>query len=206
MKGALVELVPAAGGSAPNALVPNVIVFQFNPETLKHSFTQTLSPPPPSGHQESDPLAVSGPPGETFSFTLILDSNDQLADSDASVADDAKKFGLYTRLAALEMLIHPTAIANLLKEPPGGRRKGKRNTPAALVPVVLFVWGPGRILPVRVTSLSFNETLYDAALLNPTHAEVQIELRVLTTDDLKGVKGKAQTLANAAYKYALGLR
>jgi len=39
-----------------------------------------------------------------------------------------------------------------------------------LQPTVLFVWGPGRILPVRVTGLSITEKLYDE-FLNPTHAD-----------------------------------
>ena len=39
-------------------------------------------------------------------------------------------------------------------------------------------------MPVRVTALTVTERLYDRALLNPTHAEVQITLRVLTSDEL----------------------
>ena len=36
-------------------------------------------------------------------------------------------------------------------------------------------------LPVRVAALSISEKLYDATLLNPTHVEAQISLRVLTS-------------------------
>jgi hypothetical protein len=204
MKGALVELVPVG-----SATIPTVIVFQFNPETLTHSLTQTTPSPPHGGTQESDPLAASGLPAETFGFTLSLDVTDQLIDADRAVVDDAKRYGLYTRLAALELLVHPTAVADFLKDvdSTAPRRGTKRSTPAALVPAVLFVWGPGRIVPVRVTRLSITEKLYDAALLNPTHAEAQIELQVLTADDLKPVKGKRiSQLAKAAYKYNLGLR
>ena len=59
--------------------------------------------------------------------------------------------------------------------------------------MVLFVWGPGRIVPVRVTALSITEKLYDATLLNPTHVEAQITLRVLTQDELKYVTGPLGT-------------
>jgi hypothetical protein len=70
---------------------------------------------------------------------------------------------------------------------------------------VLFVWGAGRIVPVRVTSLAITEQLYDAAL-NPTHAEAQIELRVLTTEELDSVTGALKTIAQGAYKYTKGKR
>ena len=78
--------------------------------------------------------------------------------------------------------------------------------PAAQLPTVLFVWGPGRILPVRVTSLTITEKLYDAVLLNPTHVEAQIGLRVLTQEELKYVDGPLGSLANTAYGYSQGLR
>jgi hypothetical protein len=74
------------------------------------------------------------------------------------------------------------------------------------VPTVLFVWGPGRILPVRVTSLTITEKLYDATLLNPTHAEAQIGLKVLTPDELQAVTGPLAGIAQAAYTFSQGLR
>ena len=74
-----------------------------------------------------------------------------------------------------------------------GGSGSKTTVPKGQVPMVLFVWGPGRILPVRVTALLINEKLY-YVLLNPTHAEAQISLKVLTTDDLKAVKGTLGTV------------
>jgi len=71
---------------------------------------------------------------------------------------------------------------------------------------VLFVWGPGRIVPVRVTSLTFTEKLYDAILLNPIHVEAQLGLRVLTQDELAKVNGPLATVAKAASSYSQGLR
>ena len=61
---------------------------------------------------------------------------------------------------------------------------------------MLFVWGPGRIVPVRVTGLTITEKLYDP-LLNPIHAEVQLTLRVLTPDELKSTTGRLKDFAVA---------
>jgi hypothetical protein len=194
--------------------IPNVILFQYNPETMTHAWTPAAASPGTPG-QASNPLAISGQPQESFSFTLAMDSNDTIADGNAVVAGIAELSGVYSRLAALEMLLFPTA-------PPGGGLIGSvtaalgigggsssnptQQVPAAQVPTVLFVWGPGRIVPVRVTALSITEKLYDSTLLNPTHVEAQITLRVLTQDELKYVDGPLGGLAKTAYSYSHGLR
>jgi hypothetical protein len=122
---------------------------------------------------------------------------------------------VYTRVAALEMLLFPTAapgggligsVSAALGITAGASSDPTRQVPAAQLPTVLFVWGPGRIVPVRVTSLTITERLYDAVLLNPTHVEAQIGLRVLTQEELKYVDGPLGSLANTAYGYSQGLR
>ncbi len=70
---------------------------------------------------------------------------------------------------------------------------------------MLFVWGPQRIVPVRVTALSTSETLYDSSL-NPIHAEVTITLRVLTPEEISGMNGEMKQIAQVAYMYSQGLR
>jgi hypothetical protein len=194
--------------------IPNVIIFQYNPETMTHTWTPATTNPASPGAAASNPLAITGNPQESFSFTLAMDATDMIADGDAVETALATASGVYTRLAALEMLLFPTA-------PPGGGLIGSvsaalgitgggsdptRKVPAAQLPTVLFIWGPGRILPVRVTTLTITEKLYDAVLLNPTHVEAQIGLRVLTEEELKYVDGPLGNLANTAYGYSQGLR
>lgn len=209
LRGALVEFME----SFPIP-IPNVILFQYNPETMTHSWTpaKTGGASTP-GQSPSNPLAISGSPEEQFSFTLQMDSNDTIADGSAVTAGLATVSGVYPRLAALEMLLFPTS-------PPGGGLIGSISSalgiggspppatavPAAQLPTVLFVWGPGRIAPVRVTALSITEKLYDGTLLNPIHAEAQITLKVLTSEELKFVDGPLGILANAATTYTSGLR
>lgn len=223
LKGALVSFTPTFIGVAPN-----VTVFQINPETITHEWKvaeAAPAPPPVRGSKrpppKPDPLAVSGLPGESFSFTLFMDANDQIADAGINVVASgiATNFGLYTRLAALEMLQYPlqavsaglvgTVSASLsasgVTVNVTGPRPVNASVPRLEVPVVLFVWGVQRIVPVRVTQLTITEKLYDTKL-NPIHAEAQIGLRVLTPDELVHIAGPMKTVANVAYVYTQGLR
>jgi hypothetical protein len=194
--------------------IPNVIIFQYNPETMTHGWTPATTNPSAPG-QASNPLAITGQPQETFSFTLAMDSNDTIADGNPVIAGIAEVSGVYTRIAALEMLLFPTAppgggligsVTAALGIGGGGSSTPSAQVPAAQLPTVIFVWGPGRIVPVRVTALSITEKLYDATLLNPTHVEAQITLRVLTADELKYVDGPLGGLAKTANSYSQGLR
>jgi hypothetical protein len=215
LKGAFVEfmdtfLIP----------LPNVVVFQFNPETMTHTWKPAEAAPTPK-QGKANPLAVRGVPGEEFTFTLALDAGDTIADGGAVGAAIAEVSGVYSRLAALEMLQYPvkaptggglTASVSVSVGPGGvsvgATAKGsapKRPIPQSQVPTVLFVWGPGRILPVRVMSLTVTEKLYDG-LLNPTHADANISLRVLTPDELEYVTGPLKGIARGAYAYSQGLR
>jgi hypothetical protein len=192
-KGALVSVSPAFGSS-----VPNVVVFQFNPETLRHSWTQPMQAK--AGTSGANPYGVQDVPGESFSFTLVMDATDQLAlELPNPQRVDADANGIYSRISALEMLMFPVKPAGALAGASAAARP-RRTVPAAQVPAVLFVWGLGRILPVRLTGLTISETLFDDKL-NPTRAEAQIELRVLTPDELKSA-GPLKDLATAAYDYS----
>jgi hypothetical protein len=212
LKGALVEFMPTF--LVP---LPNVIVFQYNPESLTHTWTQA-EPAGGAGVETSNPLAVKGMPGESFSFTIAMDANDEIADGNVVSAGIASATGVYSRLAALEMLLYPAggdgggllgAVSAAASALTGGASSGPtRTVPQSVIPVVLFVWGPGRIVPVRVTSLTVTEKLYDSAL-SPTHADAQLSLRVLTPAELVAAKADDDVLgglASIAYTYTLTLR
>jgi hypothetical protein len=63
------------------------------------------------------------------------------------------------------------------------------------------VWGPGRITPVRLKTLTIHETSFDE-LLNPIHATADLSFTVLRRDDL----ARHDTLAQAAASYYQGSR
>jgi hypothetical protein len=197
LKGALIEF--SAQMLMP---MPNIIVFQYNPETM----TRTLSPwaPPQTGGQgnaaanETPPTAQPNDPEETFSLTLELDAADALEFPEMHPV--AAVSGVADRLAALELLLYPTgdASASLLGSAGisfGGGSSGA--LPEKKVPVVLFFWGPGRIVPVRITSFSVEEQAF-SPLLYPIRAKVIVGMKVLEKVDGNGM---AEKIANGAYKW-----
>jgi hypothetical protein len=212
LKGAFVQFIPTF--LIPR---PNVVVFQYNPEAITHTWTPAAPETTPSVNSRPNPLAVNSLPGESFSFTLMMDSSDTIADGSAVTADIAKATGLYSRLAALEMLLYPSGsfsaiqllgtVSSALKSTTGLGSTKSTNVPQYMMPTVLFVWGPGRILPVRLTSLTVTEKLYDALLLNPTQVEAQVGIQVLTPDEVATLKPSSlKTIATVAYDYSQALR
>jgi len=81
----------------------------------------------------------------------------------------------------------------------GGSKKPYQLPPNKL-PTVLFFWGPFRILPVTVNTLSITETEYDP-LLNPVRAEISVSLQVLPPSQLD-----KNSLAKGAYTYSQGVK
>ena len=101
LRGALIQFID----TFPRP-TPMVIIFQFNPETMTHGWQPAKAAEGVAG-QPAGPLAVAGSPEESFSFTLAMDANDMIAAGGAS-GELAAASGVYSRLAALEMLLFPT--------------------------------------------------------------------------------------------------
>ncbi len=170
--------------------LPTIVVFQFNPETV--SRTPTLNTEM-AGGERGDPLRVVAVPSESFSFTLRLDATDQLAAKNPIAVAN----GILPALSALELLMYPVQKSVELDVP------GSESAyvyPPNLLPIVLFFWGPFRIMPVNVTSLSINETEYDPAL-NPTRAEVSVSLQVIAPPALSRAPKELQKVLENAYTY-----
>jgi hypothetical protein len=193
-KGALVQLVKDVVG-----MVPNVIPFQYNPEKLSHSLTP-WNPFEVDQTQRGAQAPTVQPfdPKESFTLTLEIDATDDLEDSNpVAVAS-----GIADRLAALKKLTLPTQglIGDLVASARALAGKASEHAVRPTVPVVLFVWGPGRILPVRVTSFSVDESLFSPALY-PIQATVTLGLEVLTPDVFKCQEDIAAKLAVVAYNF-----
>lgn len=209
-KGVLVKYDPAWPP------IPVVTVFQYNPETMTHGWTQP-APPGKAGVESGNPLAVPGLPGESFDFTIYLNADDDIASGIPVLKQVAQRAGLGARLAALELLMYPVngtgataRTGQLLGTVSSGLSSANSGwkLPNSTVPIILFYWNTNRIVPVRITTLSITETLYDEDL-NPRHAQAQLGLRVLTPEELAAANpapGTATDLAVVAYNQTLATR
>ena len=176
--------------------LPTILLFQYNPTQVTRvlAVQAAESGTTPSGSA----LNVVGPAPEDYSVKLEFDATDGLERGGPLTT----AFGISPRLAALEMLMQPVGsslLGNLAGALLGGA--GGAAVPPSKLPLTLFMWGPGRITPVRLKSLTITETAFDE-LLNPIHASADLSFTVLRVADL----GTGDTFARAAATYYQGSR
>lgn len=193
IRGGLVLTDPTTGA------VLRVIALQYNPDTL--SRTLQVKGAGAEGGDHLEALRLKGPAVETIKVEAEIDATDAMEANEGST----NEAGLHPQLAALETLVYPTS--GHLHAVNAEAASGSLEIAPAMAPLPLFIFGPKRIVPVRVTELSITEEAFDAAL-NPTRAKVSLGLRVLSVDDLgfdaKGgnlfmtyLQGKEQLAARA---------
>ncbi len=186
LRGALVEY-----GTDVLGPLPNIVVFQFNPEQISRTLNLAWrgAEAPETETRQREPNQVSGPPTETFQITAHFSAADDLGEGGAA-AVIPRAAGIGPQLAALEKMVYPSAglISGLIGEAidavgdalgAGGGNEPTRPTPREQAPRILFIWGPSRVLPVEIRTMSITEQKFDF-LLNPVQAEVQIGLAVAT--------------------------
>ena len=112
----------------------------------------------------------------TFGFDVRLDATDKLNDGDTIT----EQFGIAPQLSTLELMVYPkdesllgTAVGALL-----GKRKGFSFTRGANPPLILFIFGRKRVLPVNINSINITETEFSTDL-NPMRATVAVKLTVI---------------------------
>ena len=169
LRGGLV-LVDATTGS-----VLRIIALQYNPDTLTRSLQIKGVTGESGDHLEA--LRLKGPPVETIKVEAEIDATDQLEANDRQTSES----GVHPQLAALETLVYPSS--RQLFSHNDEAKAGSIEIAPELSALPLFVFGPKRIVPVRITELSITEEAFDTTL-NPIRAKVSLGLRVLTVDDL----------------------
>jgi len=170
LKGAIIGLDPA------NPLA-SIVVFQYNPDTMTRRL-EARAASGTGGADKSEAFRLMGPPKETITLSIEVDATDGIEQNNPL----AVALGVYPTLSALEMLLYPkslTVIGNAI-----AAAVGILEVIPQEAPLTLFVWGPQRVLPVRITSFSITEEAFDTAL-NPTRAKVDLSLQVLSYYDLK---------------------
>lgn len=194
LRGALIEY-----GTSLIGPIPNIVIFQFNPESL----SRTLQiPTRPTGPTQRETTQAGEKTFEKITFKAHFSAANML-DEDKALA---KLFGIGPQLAALEKMVLPSskiagligaaidAIGDALGD--GGDDAPAQPIPREKYPRILFIWGLTRVLPVTIDSMSISELEYDA-ILNPLRAEVDITLSVINVDDCSD-----DVLAKGALEYS----
>jgi hypothetical protein len=196
LRGAFVEF----GLSVP----PLIVVFQFNPLQLTRNRRLTFA-----GNTTSPDSAIRDFHGrysdlldlrndqvvkvgeQTVGFELRLDATDKLDSGDTI----AEQFGIAPQISTLELMVAPkeegllNGLVAQLGPLPGF---SYQQTPKP--PLVLFVFGRKRVLPVNIDSLNITETEFSADL-NPVRATVAVSLTVIEGPNLPYQYTQAMTEA-----------
>jgi hypothetical protein len=156
---------------------PKTIVFQYNPAKLSRTLTSQLIGGEPG--QRSEMVRYKGAPDESFTVEVVLDATDDLEGGNSPKTSD----GIYPQLSALEMLVYPRK--KQIDKADDLLNKGQMEIggPTYDVPLMLFVWGPNRVLPVSVASVTVTEEEFDVRL-NPIRATLSLSLKALSYSNL----------------------
>jgi Contractile injection system tube protein len=204
------KLMRGALASIEKTTLTDVVLFQYNPESIKRSLKPRLSgwKSGESPKEASTRVNFSDAAGQTISFTAYFDSKD----ADQWFNPVAKALGIAPQLALLEKLINPSVdTVSSAEQTKAGGKMPILTMPA---PGTILVWGLTRVLPVRIQSIDITEEAFDA-LLNPIRASAAISLDVQTygtrsKDDLeygrfKSYHQKVETLAKATSSRAAAM-
>jgi hypothetical protein len=212
LRGALIEYASDFFGP-----LPNLVIFQFNPDTLSRNIS---IPERPTGATSRETSQAGNIPVERITLTAHFSAADKLNTGNII----AQELGIGPQLAALEKMVYPSnLIGELLGEALDkiGDALGlerdddipKQPIPREKYPRILFIWGKTRVLPVLLESMSITEQQYDSSL-NPIQAEVSLGLAVASNPDDKVGKGalkysnlakEAQAIVNLANTVELAI-
>ena len=171
LKGALVVF------ETPIPVPTNVIVFQYNPETMTRNISQPAGGSQAGGGGSANPCSTAGDsrnnlllPTENISSPSNWTPPISWRTSDSLTL----ALGLYPAITALEMLLYPPPVEVALNK--ALAFFGSAFSVSPQIPLVLFVWGAPRVVPVIVNSLTITEQAFDQ-LLNPIQAKVDLDMR-----------------------------
>jgi hypothetical protein len=172
---------------------PLVVVFQFNPLQLSRSRRQEFSMTADArGNEDGRGLSlrdfhqgfkdlldlrdaqhvITHP--ESLDFEIRLDATDKLNEGDRVT----EQFGIAPQLAALELMAQPkneSVFGGLVEQL---LPRGFSFTCTEKPPMILFIWGRKRVLPVNINNLTITETEFHTNL-EPIRATVAVSLTVI---------------------------
>lgn len=192
------------------SLPPLFVVFQFNPVTITRTRSITAGSSDSTGQRcevarqqmlqhMSFIQQVKGDPGKLFTdfragqaltvkqesitFDIRLDATDKLNRGDTIT----EQFGIAPQLSTLELMVTPKnqsvlgGLATALLGGPTGSFAffSEDKNP----PIILFIWGRKKVLPVNFTNMQIKEEEFSTDL-NPTRATITVSLEVLEGPNL----------------------
>jgi hypothetical protein len=181
LRGAIIEY-----GTGLIGPIPNVVIFQFNPESM----TRTMQiPQRPGGTNQRESTQAGDKTIESISFKAHFSATEMLKEDKFL----ARQFGIGPQLCALERMVNPSSIiagaigaaldkiGDALGLGGSDSSEATQPIPREEYPKTLFIWGLTRIMPVTINSMRISELEYDN-LLFPLRAEVDLELGVYQVD------------------------
>jgi hypothetical protein len=220
LHGAFVEF----GLSVP----PLFVVFQYNPLQLTRNRELVYAPPaqptPRATRARPNPSAPAPRPmrdfhgrkefddlnelrkqqlvtvqEESIGFDVRLDATDKLNEGDGI----ARQLGIAPQLSTLELMVQPKG-AGVLAGMVGdllGQRKDFIHPRRPNPPLILFIFGRKRVLPVNINSMHITETEFSADL-NPIRATVAVGLTVIEGNNAPVLASHLMTEAMSALNLA----
>lgn len=200
VRGAFAVFAP---GAYPDG---RLIPFRFNPEGLSRSLqieqaqggqgvdgAQRRSSGSGSAEQSAD--SSSGALKESFSLLIRLDYVDRQEGAPSDEAE-TRKLGLLPEIAALEELMYPAA------SDPQSTQTGREAVAArGPRPTVLLVWGTHRVFPVKLVSMTINETMHNEQLA-PVRVEIEVGLELAREADARDNRAVSDALGYGRSKRA----
>jgi len=179
VKGAIVALRPNSKGIIDSNT--QTFIFQYNPETLTRTISSLNNG---EVSQEEGKKRDANSIVELINLNLEFDATDQLEQPNQH--RDVVENGLHPALAALESIMY-----------------SQSKTENPMQPVVLFLWGPNRIIPVWLDSLKVTEEAFDSNL-NPIRVRIELNMRVRNLSELKsGSSGYAICASHSNHRQML---
>ncbi len=183
---------------------PLKVVFQFNPIQLTRNRSISYAPPNEKNiypsypgedklqegpvrnlreyhHNTNDLLEIRDNQNvtineESIGLELRLDATEDLNE----VNPKADQYGILPHLATLEMMVYPKGDSltgenwNDLLDSNEGISFTKSPNP----PMILFIWGANRVMPININAMNITEIEFNP-LLNPVRATVTVNFTVI---------------------------
>jgi hypothetical protein len=168
-------------------MVPSIVPFQYNPAEMTRVLRVQRS-------GNGSGLRVAAPPSESYTLRIELDA---LGAPDRPITG---ALGVGPMLATIESMLEPGrgGLAALIGAVAGATDGGgaAASVPVPSLPLVVLAWSLERIVPVRIDTVTIQETGFDA-LLHPVQASVELSLTVLRERDFDADMTMAKVMATA---------